>query len=195
MGVTLRRVVAVCCYVMPRVGIDGESLVDPGWTDKKARGERLSAEPMSGSDELERLYDEHAQALFAYLLNFTRSESDTRDLLQEVFMKLVRQPGSHRGWTDPRAFLIRLAHNLAVDLVRRRSVRDRAADRLSNECGELFESSSDPDEAADREGLAEAMGRLPEDQRVVLHLKLWEDMTFEAIAQTLGISANTAASR
>ena len=37
--------------------------------------------------DLERLYDEHASALFAFLLNFTRHEADTRDLLQEVFVK------------------------------------------------------------------------------------------------------------
>ena len=42
--------------------------------------------------DLERLYDAHAQALFAFLLNFTRDEADTRDLLQELFVKLARQP-------------------------------------------------------------------------------------------------------
>ena len=39
--------------------------------------------------DLEWLYDEHAQALFAFLLNFTRHEADTRDLLQELFIKLA----------------------------------------------------------------------------------------------------------
>jgi len=42
--------------------------------------------------DIERLYDDHAQALFAFLLNFTRDEDDTRDVLQEVFVKLARQP-------------------------------------------------------------------------------------------------------
>jgi RNA polymerase sigma-70 factor (ECF subfamily) len=37
---------------------------------------------MSAPSDFERLYDEHAQALFAFLLNFTRQEADTRDLLQ-----------------------------------------------------------------------------------------------------------------
>ena len=35
--------------------------------------------------DLQRLYDEHAQALFAFLLNFTRDENDTRDLLPGNF--------------------------------------------------------------------------------------------------------------
>jgi RNA polymerase sigma-70 factor (ECF subfamily) len=42
--------------------------------------------------DFERLYDEHAQAVFAYLLNFTRQEADTHDLLQELFIKLAERP-------------------------------------------------------------------------------------------------------
>ena len=48
---------------------------------------------MRREPELERLYDEHAQPLYAFLLNFTRDESDTRDLLQEIFVKLARDTG------------------------------------------------------------------------------------------------------
>jgi DNA-directed RNA polymerase specialized sigma24 family protein len=44
--------------------------------------------------DIERLYDEHAQAVFAYLLNFTRHEADTRDLLQELFIKLAEHAPS-----------------------------------------------------------------------------------------------------
>ena len=47
---------------------------------------------MRREPELERLYDEHAQSLYAFLLNFTRDEADTRDLLQEIFVKLARDP-------------------------------------------------------------------------------------------------------
>ena len=39
--------------------------------------------------DLERLYDDHAQSLFAFLLNLTRNVADTRDLLQELFLKLA----------------------------------------------------------------------------------------------------------
>ena len=73
--------------------------------------------------DIERLYDEHAQALFAFLLNFTRDHEDTRDVLQEIFVKLARQPELLRAARDERGFLIRLAHNTAIDLMRRRSTR------------------------------------------------------------------------
>ena len=43
--------------------------------------------------------------------------------------------------------------------------------------------------------MANALAELPPDQRVIVHLKLWEGLTFDAIAETLEISPNTAASR
>ncbi len=150
---------------------------------------------MPGSLEIERLYDEHAQPLYAFLLNFTRDEADTRDLLQEIFVKLAREPNLLAGVREERAFLIRLAHNAAIDLMRRRGTRDRTKENFAAELISPFAPTNDPDEKVFRAELAEALGELPEDQRAVVHLKLWEDMTFEAIAAALEIPPNTAASR
>ena len=145
--------------------------------------------------DIERLYDEHAQALFAFLLSFTRDEDDTRDVLQEVFVKLARQPELLRAARDERAFLIRLAHNAAIDLMRRRSTRTRHNEQFGEENVSPFAASAEPDEAAFREELAAALGELPADQRAVVHLKLWEGLTFDRIAEALEIPLNTAASR
>jgi len=152
---------------------------------------------MPGDFELERLYDEHAQALFAFLLNLTREEADTHDLLQEVFIKLARQPELLRGVRDKRAFLIRLAHNAAIDLMRRRGTRQKYHNEfgVEAEAASAFVPAGDPDEQAFRSALDEALGELPPEQRAVVHLKLWEGLTFEAIAETLEIPLNTAASR
>jgi len=145
--------------------------------------------------ELERLYDEHASALFAFLLNFTRDENDTRDVLQEIFIKLARQPDLLRSARDERAFLLRLAHNAAIDLMRRRGARSRQHEQFGAEQISVFAPTSDPDEAALRTDLSTALGELPADQRAVVHLKLWAGLTFEEIAAALEIPPNTAASR
>jgi len=145
--------------------------------------------------DLERLYDEHAQALFAFLLNFTRDENDTRDVLQEVFTKLARHPESLRDARDERSFLLRLAHNAAVDLMRRRGTREKYHEQFETEHCSAIAPSSDPDETAFRAELSAALGELPADQRAVVHLKLWAGLTFEQIAATLDIPLNTAASR
>ncbi|MCX6884828.1 MAG: RNA polymerase sigma factor [Verrucomicrobia bacterium] len=124
-------------------------------------------------EELEQLYDQHAQSLFAFLLSFTRNETDTRDLLQEVLLRIAQRPGLLHGIREPRAFLLRLAHNLAIDHIRRHKTREKHNATMEAEQPTPFAPS----------------------QRAVVHLKLWEGMTFEQIAGLLEIPPNTAASR
>ena len=88
---------------------------------------------MARGPEIERLYDEHAQALYAFLLNLTRDEADTRDLLQDFFVKLARDPELLADVRDERGFLIRLAHNSAIDLIRRRGTRDKPREQFAAE--------------------------------------------------------------
>jgi RNA polymerase sigma-70 factor (ECF subfamily) len=167
----------------------------PFFLDKSGLRARHGTEDMPEDRELERLYDDHAQALFAFLLNLTRHEADTRDLLQELFVKLARKPETLNDVRDERGFLLRLAHNLAVDLIRRRSTREKNHEQFAVDVSELFAPSADPDEQAYRKALTTALGELPAEQRAVIHLKLWEGLTFEQIAETLELPPNTAASR
>jgi RNA polymerase sigma-70 factor, ECF subfamily len=150
---------------------------------------------MPADGDLNRLYDEHAQALFAFLLNFTRAETDTRDLVQEVFIKLAQHPGLLEGVRDERAFLIRLAHNAAIDFMRRRMTRQKHRDLFAAQSTHVFAPANDPDESVFRTALSDALAELPAEQRAVVHLKLWEGLTFEQIAEALDLPPNTAASR
>lgn len=144
------------------------------------------------ADPLERIYDQHAQALFAFVLNLTRHEADTQDILQEVFHKLARQPDCLQGVANERAFLLRMAYRLIVDQSRRREVRQRAIQEMPVT---IFAPDDNPDAASHRAALASALAELPPEQRAVVHLKLWSDLTFAEIADTLDLSPNTVASR
>lgn len=150
---------------------------------------------MSDEDPLARCYDAHAKGLFAYLLNLTRQEEDARDLLQETFLRLARQPDLLKTARSERAVLFRIAHNLAMDLHRRRTVRDRFLQDEAARDSLPFVPADEPEEAAFRAEAARALSKLPPEQRAVLHLKLWEGFTFEQIARVLEIPPNTAASR
>jgi RNA polymerase sigma-70 factor, ECF subfamily len=150
---------------------------------------------MPGGSDIERLYYEHAQPLYAFLLNFTRDEADTRDLLQEIFAKLARELKLLAGVREKRAFLIRLAHNAAIDLMRRRGTRERTKDNFAAEIISPFAPANDPDEKVFREELSIALGDLSEEQRAVVHLKRWEGLAFEEIAAALEIPPNTSACR
>ncbi len=142
---------------------------------------------------LERLYDTHAQAIYAFAIDLMRNEADAADVLQEIFCHLAAKPSLLREIRDERAFLLRMVYTRAIDASRRRAVRQRFAE--SGKPGLLFADAADPDEAEFRECVTRALGELPGDQRAVVHLKLWQDFTFDQIATALDIPANTAASR
>lgn len=145
--------------------------------------------------DLERIYDEHADALFAFLLQCVRDESDACDATQEMFRKLWLKPGALEGVTDERGFLLRMAHNQAIDLIRRRDSQRRTHNAYAGEVACVFAVAASADEAAFRDQLTAALDELPIEQRAVAHLKLWEGFTFEQIAGVLGLPLNTAASR
>ena len=143
--------------------------------------------------ELERIYDAHASGLFHYLVSFTKTEADAHDLLQELFIKLAR--GVAMDVQSEKAFLFRLAHNLAIDWLRRRKVRWDSEERLLAELDAAPQDAENPDTALLTRSFAEAMQTLPDEQRTILQLKLWDGLTFEEIAEAQGIPLNTAASR
>jgi RNA polymerase sigma-70 factor (ECF subfamily) len=143
--------------------------------------------------ELARIYDAHASGLFHYLATFTKTEADARDLLQELFIKLAR--GTNVEMQSEKAFLYRLAHNLAIDWLRRRQVRRDSEERLFRELDGAQQGAADPDTVLLARSFAEAMEKLPDEQRTIVQLKLWEALTFEEIAEAQGIPLNTAASR
>ena len=140
------------------------------------------------------IYDTHAPALYRFLRALTGDEEDTRDLIQDTFVRFTR----HYGKTeilDPAAWLFRTARNLAVDRARHRGVRARAMERLSHEPPASEAETQTFESAATIRRLQLALASLPEDQRSVVHLKVWEEQTFARIAVILDISPNTAASR
>lgn len=140
--------------------------------------------------DLRTLYDEHAQALYAFALHLSRSEADSRDILQEVFCKLARQPPP-ADLRNPRAYLLKCAYRQFIDLCRRRSVREEDI----SESDPIFESPANPDEEHFRTALADALAQLPDEQRAIVHLKLWQGLTFEEIAAALDVPLGTASSR
>src|SRR4051812_48893118 len=105
---------------------------------------------------LARVYDAHADALFGFLLNLTRDEADSRDALQEVFVKLARRPDLLEGVRDERGFLLRLAHHAALDLFRRQETRTRYETRFAAETPP-FEETTPGDESAFRQPGAAAL--------------------------------------
>jgi RNA polymerase sigma-70 factor (ECF subfamily) len=79
--------------------------------------------------------------------------------------------------------------NLALDALRRRAREEKALSHWEEQTPTWFEP------AADHETLIAALAELPEEQRSVVHLHVWEDMAFREIGELLGQPTQTIASR
>ena len=88
-----------------------------------------------------------------------------------------------------------VAWNAHTDFQRKRSSIQQRHARLAEQPMETFAPAADPDVQLFRQALANAMHQLPQEQRAVVHLRAWEEHTFEQIGTLLGISPNTASSR
>jgi RNA polymerase sigma-70 factor (ECF subfamily) len=151
---------------------------------------------MALQDPLEIIYRDHAPVLFRFLIRLTGSETETKDTLQEIFIRLAQTPRLLDGISAPRSYLFRLAHHLVIDRHRRETTRRQYEIQAGKELRPVTNSEpSSEDDAWLRKTLAVSLDALPPEQKAVVLLKVWEDMTFAEIAHVLDISPNTAASR
>ena len=137
----------------------------------------------------------HGARLLLCARQWTRSLADAEDVLQEAFVRFWRHQRQLPG--DPQALLLVSIRRAALDLARRndrRQAREHRADGGLEETDAVF--SRLPGEGDERrQEIETALSRLPDEQREVLVLKIWQELTFEQIGELLAISPNTAASR
>ena len=131
-----------------------------------------------------------APGLLLFARQWVRSRADAEDIVQEAFVRFWRR--NHK--IDNRALLYATVRSIALDRIRRDNRRARREAEAVSESQQVVEPQFDlADEA--QLSLATAVERLPHDQREVLVMKIWNELTFAEIAGALGISQNTAASR
>lgn len=129
-------------------------------------------------------------ALLLFARRWTNCRADAEDIVQEAFVRFWRRQHS----IENRALLYAAVRSAALDRLRKDQRRARREAAVAFDGAE----SVDPPFAAREEGqqlLAAAVERLPDEQREVVILKIWNELTFAEIANILEISQNTAASR
>ncbi len=143
---------------------------------------------LAGGDmeALGRLYDAYARPVYHLLLARVADRETAEDLLQEVFMALLDQGRKAARIRNLPAYLFAIARRKASQSRNHRPPTDNL-DNL-----QLVDVGTNPAEAV---AVREALNELPTEQREVVVLKIWHDLTFEEIGQALQISPNTAASR
>ena len=135
-------------------------------------------------------FAELAPGLVLFARQFVWSVADAEDIVQDAFVRFWRKEHS----IENRALLFATVRSVALDLLRRDARRARREATAALEVEQSTQPQFDFDDGS-RQELAAAVDRLPVEQREVLVMKIWNELTFAEIGQALAISQNTAASR
>jgi RNA polymerase sigma factor (sigma-70 family) len=163
-------------------------LSEAGATGDNNADALLVARIRSGDDDaFEDLVARYQAPLFRYLRGLVGDQEQARDLLQETFLRAYRSLG---GLEDPgllRSWLYRIAHNQACSLLRRR----RLISWLPLTFGHNA-SAPNPDRSAiEAARVAEALDRVPAQQRAPLLLHLVAGFSYAEVAEMLQVSEGT----
>ena len=135
----------------------------------------------------------HGSRLLLFARQQARNPLYAEVLVQEAFVRIWRLYG-HTGEVAP-GLVYRAIRRLAIDWARsldRRIIREQKTFELTP-LSSSFEYTLEKDEK--QRALLRAVDRLPDEQKEVLTLKIWGELTFEDIARTLDLSLNTVATR
>lgn len=161
-------------------------------TDDAALLELLAGIAAGSEQALERLYGRLAGPVFGVALWRTGSREDAADVVQETFLRVARQRDRLSLVRRPRVWVLTIAHRLAVDATRRRR---RFVPDPDVGLSLVEAPASDPARAVDAARASALLANLPAKQREVVFLHHFEELTFAAIGDVMGIPTFTAASR
>jgi len=145
---------------------------------------------IASHEDWKSCFSEIGPGLLLFARQWARSAADAEDIVQEAFVKFWRR--NHK--ISNRALLYATVRSIALDFIRRDQRRARREATVFADADPTVEPQFEWEDEA-QSALAAAVNCLPHDQREVLVLKIWNELTFSEIAGALGISQNTAASR
>ena len=155
------------------------------------------------SDAFDTLLARYQQKIYSYILFLVHDDEVADDLFQETFMKAIVTIRQGRYVESGRfsAWLTRIAHSLVIDKYR----QDRNSNVISNDASDadLFNDVSLSDITVEMKMITEQsltdVGRLlkelPDNQKEVLYMRFYQDLSFKEIADATGVSINTALGR
>lgn len=132
---------------------------------------------------LTRFAEEHYDEIFRYCARRVPTLEDAKDATQDVFLRLAKSHALYDSREKPLAYLYTCARNVCIDIGRRArpvsSLDEVDADRIA-----------DPAQGQRKDELvmADALSRLPDDEREVLELRYGQDLKMADVADILGKS-------
>ncbi len=142
---------------------------------------------------LELLVRRHQGVVYRFLLSFLKDEDEAADAAQDAFLKALDRLDGFRGDSAFRTWLLAIARNEALGRIRARGRRHEEALEATDQ---VVDGSVAPDEVAIRaeeiRRVREALERLPEKQRLSVSLRLFDELSFNEIAEIIDSSEGAA---
>lgn len=159
----------------------------------EAKEEWLERLRKRDQEALKELVAQFAGPIRRYLTGMLRSPADGEELAQETLLRFLGALSSFRGDSSVKTYLFRIAHNLALNHIA------SAASQHETSLGEVpvdrpsQESPQREAQMSEESGLLlKAVALLPPQQRSVVILRTWHDLSFKEIAQALSLAEGTA---
>ena len=169
-------------------------------SDKELIGRYLQGDHIS----LEKIISRHQNRVYAYILMITKNKELADDLFQDTFIKVINtiRSGSYNEEGKFLQWVMRIAHNLTIDHFRK-SNRIPVVDNSKNENFDIFENLNMMDKSIEDRIITDQIHKdvrklielLPEEQREVLYMRHYAEMSFKDIAEVTDVSINTALGR
>ena len=154
----------------------------------------------------DELFSRYKRPLYSFILRFVSRRDMAEELLQEVFLKIIRSGSDFEGRAKFSTWAYRITRNLCVDHLRRMTHRKTTSlDQSVRDDDErtLGQKVQDPNAGVERQvmqgrlktKIEEAVDRLPDEQKEVFLLREASGLSFKAIAAILACPENTVKSR
>lgn len=152
-------------------------------------------------EPLNSIYRDYIGFVYSVVYSVVGNKENAEDLSADFFIRLWEQAEKYRPGTGHKAWMSRIAHNMAIDFLRKRR-RETLTDEMeaageddgSKKGKNVFDNDyTNPveDEVVSNMSLQQALRSLSEEERSVINMKIIGDMTFKSIAQALGLSMGT----
>ena len=151
---------------------------------------------------LEILIKKHQQRLFSFIYSKVKDKEVSNDIFQDTFIKVIKtlKKGNYNEEGKFLPWIMRIAHNLIIDYFRK---NNRMPNFKNSDEFDIFSIISDDSLNAEKQiiqeqifdDVRELINELPEEQKEVLIMRMYRDMSFKEISNNTGVSINTALGR
>jgi len=151
---------------------------------------------------LEILIKRHQQRLYRFIYSKVQDKDVAEDVFQDTFIKVIRtlKKGNYNEEGKFLPWVMRIAHNLVIDYFRKSK---RMPSFKNSDDFDIFSILSDGSLNVEKKmiqeqiysDVRELVYELPEEQKEVLIMRMYRDMSFKEISENTGVSINTALGR